>query len=307
MIVTNDLREVAHTAFLDVPSHNKVLNATVRIVRNDDRAQGSGVIIDVDSKRVHILTAKHLLCTLSVQTAPDAENPESYATAVRGVVHLEYGVDGLLESPQNQAEVSAIRFTESSRADWRYDLMVLESTDERLRTFAHDNNFAAVRSRFLAEYQSALAGAQGLDRRRYSHFQLGYGDGRDASLRGVDPSKYKDFSKKVQCKISLPEAADVLPGQLISTNAAENTQATFENALLLVADATNSTGPGDSGGPLICVKRNDHRAIPLVLGVTTGANFFAEGVTPESDDHIHNNVVTWAWPFLNHWVNSAPG
>jgi hypothetical protein len=286
-------------------------NATV-LIQSSTGNKGSGVILAIDSAKTYVLTAKHVLYTLSGVTSPGAKKPADFNNATfLNKLQIYYEPPGLLSAPTTTAPVTGLNFTGSDDQTWLYDIVIFESTDNSFRVFADAMVF--VNEGLKNMYGELLAvknrGCEALNAQNYEFFQLGYGDGRDKDVKATKGAGYTDYSGKFQCKISTPEAKTPINGVFDIDPKLPAAQWPVSNQICMMkADVTNSSGPGDSGGPLFCRLKTDKNQFYLV-GVTTGANFFSDpnlmqpGAKLPPDSDIHNNAVTYwknvfdAWPW----------
>ena len=116
----------------------------------------------------------------------------------------------------------------------------------------------------------------------------------------INRDNYTDHEGKIQCKSSLPSFSTTAPVTLYepSTQDRDRTKwRSMSHAIDLEASVSNSTGPGDSGGPLFGIKvpKTGDSEIFLV-GVTSGANFYGDETrlaSPPTERTINNNVATY--------------
>jgi len=321
-------------------TRTKLLNATVLIRTSDNRGVGTGIILNVaevgQTKTAYVLTAKHLLQTLSDPKDVAGKLPSQCATqAFIGRLRLYYGPAAMESAPAvGPVGVTAVNLTGSIADNWLYDVMVLEATDAAFCTFIEGNAFIFDR---LQDYQNLLPQKpeqkqskdgenQNKDEKQpvgpkvcgilnkevYDYIQLGYGAGKSDSVSAT--AGYEDKSGLIQCRWPPIEAKK----PLVSAFDIEETigkgkkkvyavDSTYENVIEVPADVSSSTGPGDSGGPLFALKKDDNRFFYLV-GVTSGMNFFSK---PEwrqdpskatKNDTIANNISTYWDGFFGAWA-----
>jgi hypothetical protein len=293
-----------------------LLNSTVLLKANAGHI-GSGVILATDTTKAYILTAKHVLYTLSGLKNPGGKKPSDFNnTAFTNTIQIGYTPTALLSAPTVTAPVTGLNFTGSDDQTWLYDIVIFESTDATLRTFVGTNRFISDDEALQTTYQTILAikgqgkgrGCEALNAKNYDFFQLGYGTGRDQDVKVTKGDGYTDYSGKFQCKISQPTATTPIDGvfEIVADTDAANWP-TSNQICMMNADNTNSTGPGDSGGPLFCRLKTDINKYFLV-GVTSGANFFFDKAYKQpkaklpGDDNIHNNVVTYWKAVYDAWT-----
>jgi hypothetical protein len=311
-------RTKAKEFFNSIPlaGRTPLLNATVYLSTTAGN-KGSGVILAADTTTAYVLTAKHLLYTLSGLKSPDTKKPSDFNnTTFLEKVQIGYTTAALEGAPTLTAPVTGLNFTGSDDQTWQYDIMIMESTDATFRTFVLANRF--VRLAMKQTYDILLSvkrtGCEALNTKNYKFIQLGFGDGRDPEVIATkSATDYTDFAGKVQCKQSQPKAATPLDGFFEIVDGKPSAQWPVSDQICeMVADVTNSSGPGDSGGPLFALLKTDLTKFFLV-GLTTGANVFSDPELKKpnatidkklyGDDDIHNNVVTFwknvylAWPW----------
>lgn len=283
---------------------NKLLPTTVLLRSLVGLA--SGVILGVDEGNAYVLTAKHNLFTLAGQTTPDKEPREYYPDAYAEGIKIRYGPTALLGSPLNPIEPSVARVSNVNFAgidgncnSWIYDAILLESSDADFIAFVKENRF--IDNNNCTQHQTLLQLRKGkyplLSRRNYKHIQLGYGKGRAVDVSIDLTGNYTDHEGKLQCKASIPVAETTSPVTLYEPNKKVKDRTKWRSmtqAIELSANITNSTAPGDSGGPLFAI--NNKEPGIFLLGVTSGANWYGDEErlnSPPSEREIHNNVVTY--------------
>jgi hypothetical protein len=288
-----------------------LLNATVYL-ESPGGGKGSGVILGVNDTKAFILTAKHNLFTLAGQTKPEDKRtkafkkPNEYSLANdygREGIKVTYGPAQLLAVPANEAvPVTGFNFADvaGSGDAWTYDAMLFEVENLAFRTFVTTNRFIKKDNYKRCEtILDRVKGAYLLLDRRLKHIQLGYGKARDDNM-DIDRDNYTSYEGKVQCKSSSPSFSTTAPVLLYEPNTQERDRSkwrSMSHAIELDASVTNSTAPGDSGGPLFAVTspKSGDREVFLV-GVTSGANFYGDPTrldSPPSERKINNNVATY--------------
>jgi hypothetical protein len=317
-------------------ARTQLLNATVRL--KTDKGNASGVILASTGKgKAYVLTAKHVLYKLAGDKTPGTKKPADYNNQTFcNSVEIGYAPAALLGVPTQTAPVTAVTFLGKVCNDqnWEYDLVVFESTDATFRTHIEANRFITQDQKDLVVYSNLLnfkpsakaeedgededesedkkdgKGCTILNKELFEFFQLGYGLGKIKGVKVKD--EYKNFEGKIQCKISSPSATIPVDGAYeIDKELTADKWPKSNNILLMDADATATSAPGDSGGPLFCrPKKIDKNVAYLanksrffLVGITSGANFFtdpkwttAQKKDLPGDDVIHNNAVTF-------WLN----
>lgn len=322
----------------------KLLNATVLIKTTDNRGLGTGIILNTaevgQTKTAYVLTAKHLLQTLSDPKAVSGKTPSQCATQeFVGKLRLSYGPAAMEGAPAvGPIGVTAVNLAWNAADNWEYDIMVLEATDAGFCTFIENNAFVLDR---LQDYRNLLppkseqkkqnkdeknenkdekepVGAKVcgvLNKQVYDYVQLGYGAGKSAIVTAT--AGYDDKTGLIQCRWPAIEARKPLESafdieETIGKNKKKSyaVDSTYENVIDVPATDSSSTGAGDSGGPLFALKRDDHRFFYLV-GVTSGMNFFSNPdwkLHPEKatkNNIISNNISTYWDVFFFIWYRYA--
>lgn len=288
-----------------------ILRATVRLKSTAGNV-GSGVILSADAQKAYVLSAKHCLYTLTNKSAPGDTKPSDYNNNnFFNTIQIGYNPAQLLGEPASTAAVTGIDFTGSDDSSWDYDLVIFESTDNAFLTFVTQNNFITpLKNDYPALLSVKKTGAEALNEKNYLFFQLGYGAGRapDAFPFTKGADAYTDYFNKIQIKKSSPLANSPADGFFeIEKGQKPDTWPNSDQICWLKADNTNSTGEGDSGGPLFCCKITDRSKLYLV-GVTTGANFFADedlkkdGAKLPDSQIIHNNAATYWKDVYTAWT-----
>jgi hypothetical protein len=279
----------------------KLMNATV-LLRHKG-AWASGVIFTADTEFAYVITAKHCLYTLSEDTQPK-KRPQEYVDYLKDNVSIEYGPTQHLGDPRNKANAGTEFTLKNSENDkdkdtWHYDIVLLKCPDENFRAFAKDHGILTDTTK--DKYGELLlrrntGGCFILRDADYSHAQMGYGQSRDNEV--IVTKNYPNYTYKIQYKESVLKGALPLPKiwEIDWENKKGKKGKEFQHICELIADNTNSTGGGDSGGPLIAIKRRSPTEIYLV-GVTSGANYFSDVTEPSwekhGDDNLRNNAATY--------------
>lgn len=290
----------------------KLMNATVHV---DFSAQGvgSGVILNADpnSNKAYVLTAKHLLYIFGGVKPANAKPADIVTQAFINKLGIYYGPTALPGKAATRASVSAIDFTGSSDQTWDYDIIVLEIDDQAFHTHVTNNRFlpADVTGTYnpLLKPKKNTTTCDILDKAKFIYLQMGYGSGRDKAVKAT--SGYDELKGQLQCRWPQLTAKSPLASAFEVDKAAGKVSSNNNNIVLLTADITNSTGEGDSGGPLFALplKLNERTTFYLV-GINTGANFLSEQKyrdDPSSapgDDTLYNNAVTYWDTLCNAWT-----
>lgn len=299
----------------DVPAalRAKLLNAVVHIDFNNKMGTGSGVILNADSatNKAYVLTAKHLLYIFD-GSDPAAKKPADITNSTFiNKLKIYYAPTALQNAGASGAVVSAVDYTGSDDQTWENDIIVLEINDAAFHTHVTNNRFLP--ADVLGTYAPLLKAKKGtfvcdiLDKTKFIYLQVGYGSGRDKDVKAT--SGYEELKGKIQCRWPQPEAKSPSASAFEVDKNAGKVKSTNYNLCFLTADDTNSTGEGDSGGPLFALPlMMNQRTTFYLVGVTTGANYLTEQKykndpsTAPGDDKLYNNVITYWDTFCNAWA-----
>mgnify|MGYP003289758789 CR=1 FL=1 len=305
--VKNGERSKATTWFNGLAAKDDLLKTTVLL--HTGVAFASGVILGIDDNKAYILTAKHNLFILAGQAKPvdkrtdEPKKPGDYTlTDYSGGIKIGYNPAALLQGPEDPPKTTTVQVTglnfggiEGGGDSWTYDAMLFECTNTVFRTYVDTNRF--IKKANYESYTTGLEITKGklpLLNRRLTHIQLGYGFARAPDM-DIEADNYTGYEKKIQCKQSTPSAVTVCPVTVYEPSTQNKDRSTWRSmsrAIELDAGNTNSTAPGDSGGPLFAIQG----AKFALVGVTSGANFYSQESKlkkPPPDRVIHNNVVTY--------------
>lgn len=307
-----DGTRVQATAFFNkfsVDVRGKLLNATVFL--KSPVGIASGVILGVDDTKAYVLTAKHNLFTLAGQSKPEDKITEAFKKPSdyrledygSGGIKITYGPPELLKAPANAfVQVSGFNFAgvAGSGDTWTFDAMLFECTNPTFKTFVNNNRFIKKDNYEQHATQFVLVkSAYPLLDRKLKHIQLGYGKPKGENM-DIVTSNYSDYEGKIQCKPSLPSYSTIAPVTLYEPSTQVRDRSKWQSmseAIELEADNTNSTAPGDSGGPLFALKVPKTGDPEIYLaGVTSGANYYGDETrlaSPPTDRVINNNVATY--------------
>jgi hypothetical protein len=289
-----------------------LMNATVQIDFSNNQGIGSGVILnaDPDSNKAYVLTAKHLLYIFNGGKQAGTKPSDIATQAFINKLRIHYAPTALPGVAPSTAAVSAINYTGSSDQTWDYDIMVLEIDDQGFHTHVSDNGF--LQDPVLATYTPLLKPKKNttvcdiLDKTKYIYLQMGYGSGRDKDVAAT--SSYEELKGKLQCRLTEPSAKSPLPSAFEVDQKAGKVSSTNNNVCFLPADITNSTGEGDSGGPLFAIPLMQNlRTNFYLVGTSTGANYLSEQkykdnpASAPGDDTLFNNVITYWDIFCTAW------
>jgi hypothetical protein len=277
--------------------------------------QASGVIFGLNKagNTAYVLTARHVLYSLKGDSDPDDKAPTDYTPNIyQGGIKIKYNPPTLLAAPAAApAPVSAINFMGLDDTTWKYDIVFFESADPGFVAHATANRLLSTQADadLYGNFTNGLLRAKNnklplLGTAAYKLIQLGYGT-------NVDPDWLKKWSNalldpygnsllgKLQCRFPVATAARVVPGEVLGIDANQPDQSkwqSFQNVCELAGNNSDSSGPGDSGGPVFAVNSPATDKFYLV-GVTSGANYFSDKTHNASDMKYENNIVTY-WDTL---------
>lgn len=244
---------------------------------------GSGVLC-IDSKGVPgILTAKHNLAIYSgLKESPlswDSTDVEKMSYDFLTNLNIHYGpLNTSSKAPKEKEcltpESSDIEFR-SGYDSWDYDLMFIALKNKSpLRKYIlgdpkHAVNFNPQNTTLESFYQQKRKDAQ--------VFVIGFGDQYGAD--GQHKANAGIFQVRTSKITSNPE----------SVLRAEQGSEDYYNTNVLLCSASNqsSTAPGDSGGPVFQIWKNQL----FLVGINLGANYAADTLLP--DEPIQNNANTY--------------
>jgi hypothetical protein len=265
--------------------------------------QGSGVLFMINdgATMAYILTAKHNLRLGKPLVPKQTPAPSRMVDAFTKAVTVRYGAvnfkdrptsTGSLEHGPNNGGNNFI-FGNASQDNWAYDVMMVQSSDAGLinhaKKFAPVKNFEALNGLISTLSEPGLALKRTAKR---TFWQIGFGYSDDKSKTG---DKVLGLFQARETQPSAQAVADMA----YNYDSTQKYEALNLHVVMLTADNTNSTAPGDSGGPLFCVEIPDKGA-PVVnpLGVTAGSNMSLTSGVQLGDDPIVVNVSA----YLKMWI-----
>ena len=320
MIVRNASIDTRNTAAAAVATglEAKMQLSTVKL--HHQNFSGSGVIFATGMDRTFVLTAKH---NLTVWARGEGRDEEALRTGAWGSsrgdlrnLHRDFKTNiTLTYGNGREASISEIVYF---GADWSYDVCCLVVRDGGLRSFANDRAwifepFATQGDNFVYDYsyKNALQGIFNNLRDRntsgdiqpsrktslnnnYYFFQAGYGktayNGNSTNIANINQDSGGNFGFRV-AEIDNSWAAAV------DNDTTEGTVDTYTDAIALTAAHDNSSAPGDSGGPIFAMPKNQTRSLHQIsvylVAVTTGYNYHRnQNDAIQSDARFRNNIVT---------------
>ena len=264
----------------------------------------SGALLYVDASQTltYILTAKHNLLLGQALRPASKPKPSEKIDAFTSGVTVSYGGGALGEKPKQTASVdssaknggNANLFPTSSADDWQIDLMLLQSSDSNLHTFAQTN--AVFPSLELAQktYEAVLSkptfALKRTDENAFIQTGFGYSNDKRATNDGS--------VGKFQVRYTLPQNAGVADS-VYDYDTSTGVDDTYKNVFLMDADNSNSTAPGDSGGPVFVVdyaRDTKKSQTVMLIGITLGAN---QALTKtDLGNNIVNNTASYIGDFV---------
>ena len=277
----------------------KIVNTSVKLISTSGGTfTASGVILYANGGTTTIVTAKHVLYSRTGATEPPAWSDQlvtdfvSKVTIYYGGANLAYNV-----SPtQTAAIATANPVTQGNGTpDWAYDVMILTSTDVNLSTFATTNKIGATGNAQVKTLLTTpglfLQKAQG----KTYFVATGYGKVRDKpdnkkSVTMPTDTAGSNQTGRLQYILTPPTDKQTIT---VYNKRASTGYYSFDDAIVLTADANSSTSEGDSGGPIFFVSIDKPPRI-CVIGVSTGSNMLpTQTVCPgPNDPYLVNNIAT---------------
>jgi hypothetical protein len=305
----------------------RMQNATVKLATS--RFTGTGVILTKDATYTYILSALHNVYMLEKPQDPPAWN-EQLLKDFRSAVTLRYGSTPNMDfgsDPGSSAPISALTDIKlGDTSNWEYDVLFLRSSDTGLKTYAAANAIYIAPGRPVPAMPASGAGDLPFALKQSDYLgpgirvpkktgklkpnfyvQMGFGSTTEPDPRptGVarrlpatdtEDEKGSNVKGRLQYRmvtVQHSETATVY-NQIGDT---ENYSAS-QHCIQVTADADDSTGSGDSGGPLFALNYDAAGSAYRVdlIGITTGADML-----PDSDPHKPcpsgsqvrvNNIVT---------------
>lgn len=285
MIMSETVEKASKDKFATIQDAVRTLlqNTSVKLAGQATQGPfiGSGVILYADETNTWILTAKHNLYIFNGDKDPPAWD-DKLMTAFQSKVQIYYdaAMDFNKEPVQSAAITSIIPVNQTNDKSWAYDVLILKSTDANLLTFAGLNAAYNTADHTVANVVNNPATY--LDTSKGQLFvQLGYGEIAETVNNKKLPAEKPGDNKKgsLQYRIAKPLANALVPVyDRVGTTAVYNQS---DDVIQLTADANDSSGPGDSGGPLFIIlpPAKNTPAKPYLIGVTTGADM-ATSKTP---------------------------
>jgi hypothetical protein len=299
MLSNSEIATIAtEFAKLDGGTQTKIRAASVLL--KGGQFTGSGVIFFAAQQGpAYVITAKHNLYIFSNNKANFKDfTPANLTNGFTAVVQIQYQLDANAK-PQRSAAIQAVSFMEGADQTWDNDIMVRSSNDANFITYVGNNAIITPNNipLYTKKFNSLLA------KKTYSYLQAGYGQNFDPDILGVKQKDSPANLGKFQCRFADPQS-DTIVEHVYETSKEKNkyvARRTFSNALLLSAKNANSSGEGDSGGPLFAIAQKSTKDLYLI-GITTGANLVTgPNVEPLPDTGIKNNVVTCVNLLIKEW------
>lgn len=330
---------------LPTEMRKRILNSVVRLKGTNTKNEvfnGSGVIInaktvDNNKYKVIILTALHNVSVWGGKDAPDIPDKDTIK-AFTDKVKVWYGKNDLLFNSDPNGSAAVTPGTQignlcGERKDCYYDLLVLESADKALFTFAKESVFGNKEDTIIQEAKEFPAKFEHLlNRRRFVYVQLGFGKGVDARPQYSLANDGKVVGKKKQVNNKevldeLPAKAELDTGKMsdyhlhyrltlpLSQEKSESaydlkpkegqspTYLEYVKPILITGTKISTTAKGDSGGPLYAINRviekigdNEYKKFTkaYLMGVTSGADMqVAKKISPLYINCVSTSVAPY--------------
>lgn len=249
---------------------------------------GSGVILRIDKpKTVYLLTAKH-----NLHVAGGQRTGTTLTDYFKDKIEVEF------TSPQDQATRAGIKSIDVLDSDTRnrgYDLMSLEVED--LNFYRAVSKFLAPAAKTVVRHFASHAWQGGSSSRIIDVLDLA--DAREAL--GVGASYFRDprFERCVLLQLGWGldhsnrhsfEYRALRVVRLESRTYLQTTHESFEDVYTFATDDGDTTREGDSGGPIFALDERGRHA--WLVGITLGANFYANKSDPPNNTTIYNNAFS---------------
>lgn len=274
---------------------------------------GSGVIFTTSENAAYVLTAKHNL--LIWAKGQGRNNVTMRAGAWDGTRADLRGLNTdfktnirLVYGNGREAQIHEIVYFGSN---WSYDVCCLVIRDGGFRSFArtHAWDFEPFGVGFDFSYRTTLTALFDNLRRRtnndlqttwktqinqgYYFFQAGYGAtgySGGTTIAKVNSDSGGSFGYR------LADLSDSW-ATAYDRDATQNTTDDYTDVIALTADSESSSGPGDSGGPVFAIRRNQAnvrvaRLSLYLVGVTVGYNYHRLTTSPiQTSTTFKNNII----------------
>jgi hypothetical protein len=300
----------------------RVLNSTVKLnATGKDKVSnfiGSGVIFDLDSTYVWVLTAAHNVGVWAKPEDPTTNWPQ-YASQFGAAIKIGYGgsvdmkfnlgVPIYSAKEKNTVDEPPLQNLCGNQAGCLYDVLIIKSSDPGLRTWAQQFVFggqaiSAINAQVQKEYAAIRDRPDTfLDSKSYYFVQLGYGKVMDdrTGAKIVKNQVVKGQKLVRLCESGMSMAAGNLQYRLTNPSikqsctmydlSADTGQApaynVYVNAISTAGRVSSTTAEGDSGGPLYAVDKAFNTA--YLLGVTSGADMLPQ---PSATLKVFRNVIS---------------
>jgi hypothetical protein len=307
-------RAQAEKAFgkLDTLLQKSLLANSVLLLSTDNAFHGSALLFYADDAAAYVLSAKH---NLYVQAGRQADyrttSPSKLAGGFMAAVRMYYGPTALGNQPTRDAKISAITY-DGGADDWQYDVMLLASTDTAFRDFVAKNalikNQKGAQSVLDLMKDKGKTGIPILDKAKFRHVQLGFGHGTDPDV--VVTRNWPTHPGQAQCRFPYPEyktASEVRNLDLDKPSTWKDAPK-LSAVVLMSGQDTNSTGAGDSGGPVFALSPQTKPSTAYLVATTLGANFYLNPAPtpPPVSSKIDNTAATFLRDVLKARFKSIP-
>ena len=325
MIVTKEVQRRFAKVWkgLDEKLRTAMELASVKLAKGNGEPVGSGVLLyfkaPENTETAYVITAKHLLYTYRGEKDRPEAAPRDCVDRLAGDCYVHYVTEpgGRFARARVTGVVLLGEKTETA-GEWTYDVMLVTSTDTHLVEHAKSNWIAGLNAGHV--YPTIVKGESiFLSRKAKAGYdeitlvQTGFGKVSE-KLKKEDKKSGRKQRKPEEETLTLPvgSSGNYKEGafQFRIAEPAGNAATTFYDSLEhsplerfpfgrvveLKADPTNSTAPGDSGGPLFAVARQ-YRSMwsVYVVGITTGSDMTTNPNGPEfpgPEEWRVNDIVT---------------
>ena len=293
-----------------------IMNSSVRLFGNSltqSDFTGSGVMAYSAKGETTIVTAKHNLSTFGDLTDP-ATMDTSLIDAFKNKIRIYW--DAPMEfnlRPKRSAGISEIiPIIPDAQRPWEYDVIILKSRDPDLAIRAqiwsvYSPSYNPLDSIYLSDQRQYL-GRKDKAKRDQLFIQTGFGAVREKAEDGkntvmpVAKNIGENTEGCLQFRVCEPKAEETVTVYAERTKRPPNYDA-VTHAIQLSADATNSTAPGDSGGPLFVVSGFGTARLRLYLiGTSYGADLSTaqERCPPRGELRVNNISTSLEYCYTNY-------
>ena len=289
------------SAKLGATTQARIIGASVSMQLSGFLCSGVILYFNETSQLTYILTAKHNLLLGKPFSPSKKPQPSDQIDAFTAGVTVYYAAPGLNQKPVKAARVDSSAnnggnpnlFPKQDAGSWAVDLMLLQSPDGGIYEFAQ-TSAVLLSQTDASDTWSNLFGAALKRTKQNAYIQTGFGYSNDQQLVN------DQLLGKFQVRYTLPCAATVTD-EVYNYDEASGVDDTYQKVVMFDADDSNSTAPGDSGGPLFMVDNAidpTKRPNVTLLGITLGSNQSLTARTEVKEPPVVNNTVTYLKDFI---------